>query len=784
MNPLSRKTQLASSSFALSRHAAAILCGLVMCGYLTPVQAQAPVATTPAAAAPVMASNATSNAKDAALRSVPLSNLSSRVGPIRLTRMDGSASLSIPAARRENIKSAVLHLVTTNSISLKERSQLVVRLNNRTVAQLQLSARQPEITADIRLPAELLQPGYNQLSFKVAQHSQDVECEDPNAPELWTEIDTTASVLRLQTELKPLTPQLSDLNDLFDPKQQTLQKINIVTAGHPDSDAILSAGGMLAQGIGVKFRYLMPEIRQLDAQAAAGGNGSGNAAPGLASTTLAGADNLLVGTAAALKPYLDSKIIEQIKGSFLAVYPMPDGQHFLMVVAGRDDKEVQRAAETFAWQRLDLPAQSQWNISNFTPPKMPDYLPQANIAAQGLYNFKQLGFNTAAFSGNTSAEVNINLPPDVYAQEDAQMEFRLNFSQPAKVNSEITVNLFLNDVFQRSITIDERQGGYYENYRLSLPLRNFRPGTNVLSFRPAVIPQNACAQTGPSPMALFDDSSVKVPYMYRFAQLPDLARFSSNAFPYVSQSDGRQLSLQVADKDSATIGAAWTLLGKLAQKQTVPLSAAQITFGAPAAQRNVLIVGNVATLPHDVLGDAPWKLDGSLTFTGASIPMASPSPESGWFQQQFKTLAGTNRSNAQADYLNTSITGDARLTRQFLVMQFRAQKLGDATTTVFASASPAQLQEGMRQLVAPAYWNNLAGDVSLLTLGKPDVATQRIGATYNEGKIGKTEYIGYIGSKYPWTMYGVTVLALAVLALLCLRLLRSFLRRRRNVDGV
>jgi hypothetical protein len=52
------------------------------------------------------------------------------------------------------------------------------------------------------------------------------------------------------------------------------------------------------------------------------------------------------------------------------------------------------------------------------------------------------------------------------------------------------------------------------------------------------------------------------------------------------------------------------------------------------------------------------------------------------------------------------------------------QKLVDTTTMVFASASPAQLQDGIRQLVAPAYWNNLAG------YGKPDVATQRIGATY------------------------------------------------------
>jgi bacteriorhodopsin len=65
------------------------------------------------------------------------------------------------------------------------------------------------------------------------------------------------------------------------------------------------------------------------------------------------------------------------------------------------------------------------------------------------------------------------------------------------------------------------------------------------------------------------------------------------------------------------------------------------------------------------------------------------------------------------------------------------------------------------------------------------VATQRIGATYDEGSIGKAEYLGYIASKYPWTWYGVVMLALLVLAWLCWRQLRAHLRRRqgkRNVD--
>jgi cellulose synthase operon protein B len=758
---------------------AAVVAGLSICCGSVMSQPQPASGIKGKAVQPVTSAAATVPAmKETPVKLVPLANLSAHVGPLRLTRTNGAESLSIPVSRREVLKSAVLHLVLTNSIALDERSQLVVRLNNRAVAQLQLSARQPELTADIRLPLELLQPGYNQLNFSVAQHSQTAQCEDTNAPELWTEIDTTASVLRLQTETRPMTAQqlqLSSLNDLFDPKQQTLPKVNIVTAGHPESDAALRMGGMLAQGVALKMRYVMPTISQVDAQT---GNSDSRVAPGLALGALTGADNILVGSIASLKPYLAPALLQQIKGSFLGLYAMPDGQHIMLVVSGRDDAEVQRAAEVFAWQRLAFPQLSQWNISAFSAPVIPVNAPQANVAGEGRYSFEQLGFRTAAVTQSSPAELHINLPPDVYAQEDAQMAFHLNFSQGAKLNSEVTINLYLNDVFQRAIVIDERQGGYFDNYRLSLPLNNFKPGNNVLSFRPEVVAHTPCAPSGSLQMTLFDSSSVNVPYIYHFTELPDLGRFASNAFPYLASSDGSKLSVQLTNHDSAAIAAGWTLLGKLAQQQSVPLSAAQLTFGHPAAGRHMLVVGTVGSVPAELLSDAPWKLDGDITIAGASIQVAHPTRESGWFRQQFQSLTDTSQYNMQADHLNTLVRGDARLGQQLLVMQFRSKKDDDVTATVFMAADAAQLQDGMRQLMAPQYWNSMAGDVTLLTLGKTEVATQRIGPTYDEGHIGKTEYLGYIASKYPWILYGITLIVLALLTLLCWRALRRHLRGR------
>jgi len=745
------------------------------------VQAAPMPAPVQAATKPVVTASVAAPTPTPPGREIRLADMGAKPGAMRLTRLDGAAMISIPVSRRESLKSAILHLVATNSIALDNRSQLLVRLNDRTVAQLQLSARQPEITADIRLPLELLKPGYNQLFFRVAQHSQDNQCEDPNAPELWTEIDTSQSTLRLQSELKPVTPLLSDLNDLFDPKQNQAQKFNIITAVHPDSDDALNAGGMIAQGIGLKLRYALAPISQVDARA---GTGAG-AVPGLQLAGLTDADNVLVGTAEQLKPYLDGRILAQIRDSFLGIYPMPDGQHVMLVVSGTNAGQVNRAAQVFAWQHLEFPQQAQWNVSDFTPPELPNYLPQANIATEGTYSFKQLGFNTAPITTVAPATVNVNMPPDVYAQEDAQMEFHLNFSQGAMINSSMVINVYLNGVFQRAISVEERQGGFYDNYRMSLPLRHFRPGNNVLSFHPVIMPNRQCEQTGAIYMSLFDDSTVKVPFIYRFAQLPDLSRFASNVFPYVIHGDGNQLSLVVAGRDSATIGAAWTLLAKIAQKQTLPMAAAQVTFGKPTVNRHAIVVGSVGSLPADMLKDAPWTLEKDMIFAGASIPVATPTAESNWLHQQFNSMAGTNRSNTESTYLNTSVAGDAQLNRQLLVMQFRSRLIDKNTATVFVSGNPEQLLQGMRQMVSPAYWDNLAGDVALLSFGRAELATQRIGATYDQGSIGGPQYLGYMVSKYPWIWYCIVMLALLVLAWLSWRQLRAHLRRRqgqRNIE--
>ena len=101
----------------------------------------------------------------------PLSEFMARDEPLMLRNSESEFSVYVPISERIEVSEARLLLEFTNSISLiEERSQLRVGVNGRVVAQIPLSPRQPAVEAELPIPVRLLEPGFNRLTFSVAQH--------------------------------------------------------------------------------------------------------------------------------------------------------------------------------------------------------------------------------------------------------------------------------------------------------------------------------------------------------------------------------------------------------------------------------------------------------------------------------------------------------------------------------------------------------------------------------------------------------------------------------------
>jgi len=206
------------------------------------------------------------------------------------------------------------------------------------------------VVSEIQIPVERLKAGYNTLTFQVAQHYQRDQCEQPCAPDLWTNISVTDSSLQLDYELKPIPLKLGQAAGwVFDPKQFPAAAVNMVA--DTSTPATVTMAGIAASGIARRFDYRKvkfshsPDIKQ-------------------------GMDNVLIGTTAFVSGVLSRYGLRlgPSDGGQIRIFYVPktdggkDGLHALIVVTGKQEAALKIAAETFA--NMSLPSVLAKNCSS------------------------------------------------------------------------------------------------------------------------------------------------------------------------------------------------------------------------------------------------------------------------------------------------------------------------------------------------------------------------------------------------------------------------------------
>ncbi|EHQ53354.1 celB protein [Ectothiorhodospira sp. PHS-1] len=103
--------------------------------------------------------------------SIRLSSFTPQAGPVRLTDVTSAVDLFIPVSDLVTMHDARVELRFVHSIALlAERSFLLVRMNDITIAQISVDPLQPRGTARFMIPDDLWQSGFNRLSIGVIQH--------------------------------------------------------------------------------------------------------------------------------------------------------------------------------------------------------------------------------------------------------------------------------------------------------------------------------------------------------------------------------------------------------------------------------------------------------------------------------------------------------------------------------------------------------------------------------------------------------------------------------------
>ena len=724
-------------------------------------------------------------AEKAGMQAVPLAGYMLDNRQIDLRNASSQFTLSIPVSRRAPVMQAKLHLRAVNSISLLgNRSQLAVLLNGRVVAQIPLNPKQPEIEADIDLPVSVLRPGYNKLTFSVAQHYGD-KCEDPGSPELWVQVDSVRSTLSLDAPLRQWKPRLSELADVFDAKLAGKKRINILTVGRAKlSDNELNWGALAAQGAALRLEYSPLGVRHLRALQSRGTHGY---FPGLDQRSLVGSDNILIGTREQLAPFLPADVVRQIKSGFIAIYPLDsDPTHLMVVIAGVNDTQVSMVAHAFSM--LNFPYQDTVfaQVDKVEQPVKPDYSAHNTIYPNGQYSFRDLGFQTRTMQGmfSEAQDLSVDIPPALFIKQTDAVALHLRFAYGASMRQDSVLNIFLNGSFANAIALSNSEGGYYRNYIVTLPLHSFHPGSNKLSFIPHMMPliTGDCQtlQTNNLKLTLFDSSRIDMPNVAYYVNLPDLSLFSHTGFPYTVKSGSKNVSVYVPGADADSAAAAWMLMGKLAQTTRLPMFAAQVTSLPPKQTGEWLLLAPLANLPGDILKNAPVQLGENVRLP---YPMeggpGSLEPDLSWYGQigQFFSDLLVLRpvtEQSQPAYISGSGKG---LGRNALAMQFKAPWGSQETVSAFTAGSGDILANSMDDLISNEKWGRLAGDYVIWRNEKDFIYTQRAGSEYVFGEVGFTSRMAYYFNRHPIFWLGGILLLVLALSLVTLRLIMRYKRR-------
>lgn len=686
---------------------------------------------------------------------------------LELNCVKAEQTINIPVPNRWKINSARLNIhYTVSSSLLSHLSQMTLRLNGEPIKQTKLVHVAVTAPLKIDIPVKLLEAGYNKLSITVSQHRQERECEPPCASDLWTSVKLDTSTIDFDYELRPVPMKLASLSEFtFDPKIAPSSSVHL--AFNTADEQMASLAAVVASGVARRFDYRRVDFTVSD-------------------TLRPGVDNVVIGA----MPFVGKLIgINAPKGSpdkggYLKILPMTSGDgkaggdtlHALVLVTGNNVDEVKLAAETLANLSIGYPGSDELKAVGFSMPDITAYSGRSIISADKVYDFKTLNQPTITMAGMNAQPVSINfrLPADFMIKQNRNVELALNFAYGAGMRNDSSLNVLVNNKAVRAIPLHNTEGGFYENYKLELPTYVFQPGDNRITFVPELhLGSRECEliQLGHMFLTLFDNSTMKFPFMPHFVDMPRLELFMLNGFPFTRWPDGYEGTVYIPRPSIDALSAGMNLIGLMTQKNGFPLINLAVTYKKPQTWKNDLIVlGDLFSLPEEIAAASPLQ-------TGKTSRIPYPIVRS-WQQESIYSFSD-----------QVSTLGEGR----GLLMEFESPLQAGRSVLLLAAESQRDLLRLSEQLLDPEVQGQINGGLVLLEFSGPktQVTAMTVGKRYSTGKQGQVSWVDTSLDRLDSLMYAHSTLFYGLLvALTCLlswvlyvQIRRYRIRRLKTVAG-
>jgi len=229
------------------------------------------------------------------------------------------------------------------------------------------------------------------------------------------------------------------------------------------------------------------------------------------------------------------------------------------------------------------------------------------------------------------------------------------------------------------------------------PVKLFQPGLNEFTVNTPV----------------YGDSTLVLPKLPTDPKLPDLRLTARDFYPFIGQPDGSNLAVLLADRDPATLDAAWTLLARFAQAANTFFYAAEITYSEFDPARNVLIIGEYSRLPPSA-----QRLVSLEAFQRANIntPLADlEKAASGLNLKQvianFVHWVGSKVSGRVSEQQGPAYQWGSAESNFGIMVTSPPRQVGQGWTLLVTAFGQRALLPRVKDLVQPAFWDQIRGDI-------------------------------------------------------------------------
>ncbi|MBK8197869.1 MAG: cellulose biosynthesis cyclic di-GMP-binding regulatory protein BcsB [Acidobacteria bacterium] len=664
---------------------------------------------------------------------LPLAALRAPQGPIRLNGAKATEAVSFEIAPQADIQSARVVLRHVSGRAQEgTKPQLRLSLNDRFVAQVDGVTERAAAVNEIVLDPSGLFSGFNTLRIDAVQRYT-YGCQDPDAAELWTDVDTARSYVEVVYARRPFGASLADLDAVVSAGIGGVAQLGIVAGGADPDAQSLRWGALAAQAVGNRMDYKLPKITRLDA--------------GAVQSAGQGTDLIAVGTPEQLGALAPPQLTG-LKGdaSWLSIGPSPaDPSHFLILVSGRTPAAIDGALRALAANAFPLSDTGSLLLQPAEVPQGAVLAKRRPLDVDAKYVFRDLGFAEMSVLGQERGEARLSfsLPADVHFRAKADVVFALDFAYGAGLDDKSVVNVVVNGAFQRAVRLTNPDGEVTPGYQVAVPASAFRPGRNeaVFEIELSSPSEGECAARSTRHLAfvLKDTSTMTLPAADRFVELPNLALLSEAGFPFAGQ-DEAPFALRAADAGPATAAAVWTLAARLGQIHGAAFFDTDFGLGLDLPDAHTLVVG------------ARPDLGG---FLPVQVNMPDGQPADG-FSRDFSLVdLGDNG----------------------LIIEGESPGHPGKLVALVTAESADQLLASARTLVEPSHWSQLKGGAVVWRDHAATIVSRAASDTFEVGNMSPGDIARMKSGRAPWRWILTIAAALFALAA-ALALIARYMRDR------